>query len=173
MLTDWEEWFPNCEPVAHHLSVVFPQRWVRFHSLPGSNRYPENPTEYATLLERHNRILSELARPDEVLVLLTTGWSETAVPIRLQHELLELDPRAEPWRTVAMHEQPDNFPELIAADLVRNVMIVAADCRWLAHPYDGGMDLIVESPVARNSLADRHPRWLAPEWLAAGDARDV
>jgi hypothetical protein len=196
MLTGWEYRFPDCKPVAHHLPVVFPERWVRLHSLPGSKRYPVSPAEYATVLERHNKVLGNLARPGEMVILLTTGWSETAEPIRRQRELSELDPRALPWRTVAMHQEPDKFPEplfwhvfaskwrwsrgvfdplirLIANDVVSNVMMVAPDCRWLVHPYDGGMDLIVESRVARDRLAERYPGWLAPEWLAAGDARDV
>lgn len=196
MLTDWQHWFPDCEPVAHHLPVVFPERWVRFHSLPSSKRYPEDADEYATLIERHNRILCQLARPDQSLALLTTGYSETAEPVRCQRELSELDPLALPWRTVAMHRQADNFPEptfwhvfvskwgwspgvfdplvvLIAENVLSNIMIVALDCRWLLHPYDGGMDLIVESRTVRDSFAKQHPEWLAPEWLAAGEARDV
>src|SRR5262249_25042886 len=121
---------------------------------------------------------------------------ETADPVRSQRELVELDPLALPWRTVAMHQQPDNFlgpvfwhvfvshrrwapgvfdplVRLIADDILGNVMIVALDCRWLLHPYDGGMDLLVESRAARDSLAERYEEWLAPARLAAGDARDV
>jgi hypothetical protein len=52
-------------------------------------------------------------------------------------------------------------------------MIAALDCRWVLHPYDGGMDLLVESKAERDSLAGRYAEWLAPEWLAAGEARDV
>jgi hypothetical protein len=35
------------------------------------------------------------------------------------------------------------------------------------------MDLLVESKAERGSLADRFPEWLAPEWLAGGEARDI
>lgn len=196
MLTNWNHWFPDCEPLAHHLVAVFPDRWVRFHNLPGSKRYPEHEAEYATVIERHNLVLGDLTRRGETVFLLTTGWSETVEPVRRQRELLDLDPLAQPWRTIAMHQQPDNFSEpmywhvfastwcwfpgmfdclvrLIADDVLANVMIVAPDCQWLLHPYDGGMDVIVESRTARDSLADRHSKWLAPDWLAAGDARDV
>src|SRR5262245_37658442 len=106
MLPDWNARFPNCEPVAHHLPAVFPERWVRFHSLPASKRYPETEAEYATVLARHNRILGELARHGEPVALLTTGWSDTAEPVRSERELVELDPLALPWRTDAMHQQP-------------------------------------------------------------------
>jgi hypothetical protein len=40
-------------------------------------------------------------------------------------------------------------------------MIVANDCRWLLHPYDGGMDVILESKDARDLLKARHPEWLS------------
>ena len=190
MLSDWDRWFPDCEPVAHHLPITFPGRWVRFHSLPGSKRYPEDEAEYGTVLERHNRVLGELACAGEPVALLTTGYSETADPAPRQQELLELDPHARYWRTIAMHEQPDNFPEpsfwhvfmsgwywwpgvfdaivrLVAADVLANVMIVALDGRWLLHPYDGGMDVIVESRGVRDALAERYPEWLGPEWRAS------
>ena len=57
MLTEWQRWFPGCEPIAYHMRDAFSDRWVRFHSLPGSKRYPEDAAEYATVLERHNVIL--------------------------------------------------------------------------------------------------------------------
>src|SRR5262249_55088788 len=113
MLDDWKRWFPDCEPIAHHLPVVFAERWVRFHSLPGSKRYPDNEAEYATVIERHNRVLGELAHPGDDVALLTTGYSETPEPVRTERELLNLDPLAMPWRTVAMHQQDDNFSEPI------------------------------------------------------------
>jgi len=172
MVTDWQRWFPNCETVAHHLRVAFPERWVRFHSLPGSKRYPEDEAEYATVLERHHYILSDLAHNGETVALLTTGYSETEEPVRSETELLELDPHAVPWRTFAIYQKDANFCEpnfwhvfvskwhwslgtfhplvrLIADTVLANIMIVALDCRWLLHPYDGGMDVIVESSAAR------------------------
>jgi hypothetical protein len=35
-------------------------RWVRFHSLPESKRYPDSQAEYAIELDRHYTVLSEL-----------------------------------------------------------------------------------------------------------------
>ncbi len=184
MLDVWQQWFPNCEPVAHLLRVAFPDRWVRFHSLPGSKRYADDDAEYAMVLERHNRILGELAQDGEVVALLTTGYSDTAVPIRSEVELLQLDPHAVAWRTVAMHQKDGNFSKpsfwhvfvsqrcwtpglfdalvrMIADDVLANIMIVALDCRWLVHPYDGGMDVLMESSAARDKLKARYSQWLS------------
>jgi hypothetical protein len=196
MLDNWSIRFPNCEAIAHHLPIVFPDRWVRFHSLPNSKRYPENELEQAMVIDRHNCILSDLCPPEEMVVLLTTAWSNTAEPVRCQAVQDNWDAPALPWRTIAMHEQPDKFPKptfwhifvsthqwcpgvfdplvrLVAADVLANVMIASPDCRWLLHPYDGGMDALVESQAERDKLANSHSAWLASEWLDAGDARDI
>jgi len=184
MFNDWNRCLPGCEPIAHHLPAKFPERWVRFHSLPGSKRYPENESEYATVLERHNRILGDLAPSGDTLALLTTGYSETAEPIRPHPTLVAFDPFAVSWRTIAMHDLDANFggpifwhvfvsrwdwtPGLfdplvrrIADDVIANVMIVPLDCRWLLHPYDGGMDVILESSAARDKLKAGYPDWLS------------
>ncbi|HBI42586.1 MAG TPA: hypothetical protein DDY78_06965 [Planctomycetales bacterium] len=183
MLPDWDRCFPDCEPVGYHLRAAFAARWVRFHSLPGSKRYPENDNEYAEVLARHNVILGELAHPGEKIVLVTTGYSESPVPSRSYPGVVAFDPSAVPWRTVAMHQIEGEFTEpnywhlfssvwewrpgefdplirLVADDAVANVLIVAQDCRWALHPYDGGMDVIAESAEKRRSLRASHSEWL-------------
>src|SRR5690348_5984436 len=111
MLTNWQQQFPDAAPAAHRLRAAFPNRWVRFHSLPGSKRYPEEEDEYSTVLARHKRILVELTASNRRVVLLSTGYSDLAEPVRLQPDLLMLDPHARPWRSVPMHELDGNFIE--------------------------------------------------------------
>ncbi|MBY0228532.1 MAG: hypothetical protein K2W96_04550 [Gemmataceae bacterium] len=184
MLPDWDERFAGCEPEGHLLRDAFPRRWVRFHSLPDSKRYPETPTEHAEVLRRHNAILGELAPVGSRVVLVTTGYSETPVPVRTYEGLLALDPAAVFWRTLARH-QPDEeatFPNwwhlftsahvwrpgtfdpvirLVADGTVANVLVVAPDCRWVLHPYDGGMDVIAESAEERGRLRATYSDWLS------------
>ena len=184
MLDNWQDCFPDCEPISHLLRPTFRDRWVRFHSLPESKRYPEGESEYETVLHRHNRVLDELAGAGRSVVLLTTGYSESSLPVRTYPELDALDPHAKPWRTVPMHELEEDFSDpnywhvfasawewrpgsfdplirLIADDTIRNVMVVDPDCRWLLHPYDGGMDAIAESPAERDRLRGSHKDWLS------------
>lgn len=183
ILPDWQRRFPGCEPIGYRLRKAFPKRWVRFHSLPGSKRYAENEAETATLLERHNRVLGELARPGQEVVLLLTGHSETPDPADLQSEVRALDPAAVPWRTFVLDDEDDfgspthwhafasrrewrpgifdPVVRLAADDKVANALIVAPDCRWLLHPYDGGMDVIAASTAARDRLKARYPEWLS------------
>ena len=56
--------------------------------------------------------------------------------------------------------QLDPLLRMAADDQARNVMIVAPDCRWLLHPYDGGMDIILESAAERDRLRTRFQDWL-------------
>jgi hypothetical protein len=184
MLADWDRRFPNCEPIGHHLRTAFPERWVRFHSLPGSKRYPEDEAQYAEVLARHNAILGELTSPGAQVVLVTTGYSGSSMPSRSYPEVAAFDPGASPWRTVAMHRVEEGFDEpcywhlfasarewrpgafdplvrLVASDAVANALVVAPDCRWALHPYDGGMDVIAESPEGWRLLRAKYSAWLS------------
>lgn len=184
MLDDWDRYFPNCEPIGHHLRIAFAERWVRFHSLPESKLYPENEAEYAEVLARHNAIMGELTHAGGSIALVTTSYSESQNPSRYYPEVVAFDPTAIPWRTVAMHRIDENFGEptywhlfasvrewqparfdplirLVADDVVANVLVVALDYRWVLHPYDGGMDVIAESVEARSALRARHSNWLS------------
>jgi hypothetical protein len=187
MLNDWHIQFPGCEPVAHRLRTVFPNRWVRFHSLPGSKRYPKDEGEYAEMLGRQNRVLDELVGPRAGVVLLTTEHSGSAEAPPARPESRTLDPHARPWRILAMHDLGGDFAKpsywhvfasewewrpgvldsvlrLVADDVVTNVMVLSPDGRWLFHPYDGGMDVILETPDARDRIRSSHADWLSPRW---------
>jgi hypothetical protein len=184
MLADWDRYFPHFEPIGHRLRAAFPERWVRFHSLPGSKRYPEEEAEYSEVLARYSAILGELTRPRSQVALITTGYSDSPEPRRSYPALVAFDPRAVPWWTIAMQGSEEEFHEisywhlftstwdwlpdafdpllrLVADDAVANVLVVAADCRWVLHPYDGGMDVIAESSDARRMLREKHSAWLS------------
>ena len=185
MLDGWHVRFPECEPVAHRLRAAFPSRWVRFHSLPESKRYPEDEGEYAEVLGRQNRILNGLVGSEASVVLLTTEYSGSAEAPSARPELGALDLDAKPWRTVPMHDLDGEFAEpsywhvfasewawrpgvldailrLVTDDVVANVMVVHPGCGWLFHPYDGGMDVILETTAARDRIRSSHADWLSP-----------
>jgi hypothetical protein len=92
--TAWQQCSPQCPPVAHSLRSYYHERWVRFHSLPGSKRYVDTAEEYATILDRHNTLLTELT-PGPSLVLITCEWTDQATPLTTRTPLLAgLDPNA-------------------------------------------------------------------------------
>lgn len=53
----WKLAWRGCPPLGHWLRGRFADRWVRFHSLAQSRRYPQTQDDYETLLLRHNSIL--------------------------------------------------------------------------------------------------------------------
>ncbi len=173
MLEQWSVSFPGCEPVAHSLRSQFPNRWVRFHSLLQSKRYPEDKEEYETVLKRHNTVLGTLARKSQTVILLTTEFSWNKNPTIPPFQIKEATHR----RTVSVEESfwhvyaecvqwvPGLFDALIrrvATDEMANVMICATDCEWLAHPYDGGMDVIQSCEQLRDELRAEFRNWLSP-----------
>ena len=180
----WNREFGDSPPMAHLLRASFPSRWVRFHSLADSQRYPNNDGEWKALLERHNAVLSALADDRCELQLLTTSYSATPTLESPDQAILNVGINALHWRSVSMHEiesDPDpNFwhifstsiewgpnvlddvLRLVAEDQVRNVMILDPRASWLYHPYDGGADVILASTSDRDRLAEKHKTWLSP-----------
>ena len=179
----WEQRWPECPPLAHLLRSHYPQRWVRFHSLPESKRYPEDEQEYATVLRRHYTVLHELGTVP-ALVVVTTEWTgtEALTPQRWPRRA-QVAPRARHWRTLL--EDPEEDPEFrtyqqlyaetvpwapgclddvlraVADDELANVLVAPPDLHWLYHPYDGGADVILPTPSRRDELRHRHRDWLS------------
>jgi hypothetical protein len=60
----WAGAWGECRPIGDELRGCLRDRWVRFHSLPGSKRYAGNEDEYAELMRRHLTVLAELMSRD-------------------------------------------------------------------------------------------------------------
>lgn len=171
----WAKSFPNFEPVAHRLHAEFADRWARFHSLPESKRYPDSEEELVVVLHRHNAVLAALAGRGDPVVLLTTEFSWVAAPALAP----TYSPSSVWWRTARHGEafwhvygsesawEPHLFDPIVrrvAEDglNIGNVMICDAGCRWIVHPYDGGMDVVVRSTGERDRLRSKFAGWLSP-----------
>ena len=180
----WKREFGDLPQVAHLLRGAFPERWVRFHSLSNSQRYPSSGDEMSSVLTRHNTVISALAGDRDKLKLLTTSYSSTPEPDSTQIQISTMALPASYWCTVAIHEiEPDTDPNcwhifssavdwkpsvldnalrLVAGDELRNVMILDPDKSWLYHPYDGGADVVLGSASERSQLAGTFEAWLSP-----------
>ena len=180
----WTKTYSGSLPIPYLLRGVYPNRWIRFHSLPESKRYPGDETEFQTVLHRHNVVLDELAEPDEELVFSSTEYSETPHPIRDDRALTQLDPNAHFWRTIAKHKvdndeaypnywhlfmsvgswKSGNFDAIlrVVADwTIANVMILSTANQWVYYPYDGGADVILQSSETRDQLRSLFASWLS------------
>ena len=187
----WGHRWPGVPPVGHELPGPLHDRWVRFHSLPGSKRYADTAGERGEVLRRHGVVLRELSGGDRGahVLLFTLGWSREARPPRPAGVVrqLRLDSGARPrggtwWQSLL---EPDGDPDepfwthvfvqhrtlddarlrevlrRVADDEMAGVTIAPPDLRWLYHPYDGGADVIAPSPTERDALRDRHADWLS------------
>ncbi|UWP80436.1 DUF3885 domain-containing protein [Dactylosporangium fulvum] len=179
----WNSRWPECRPIAHELKIAYTNRWIRFHSLPQSKRYPDTEPEYAVVLHRHNTVLDELDVRGSLLVI-TADWTDVAgVSFDPRQTRARLAADGVHWQTIL--EDPDDDPEYpaytqlyistrpwktgIADDILRavaddelgGVILAPSDLRWLYHPYDGGADVILPTPAERDTLKERHQTWLS------------
>jgi len=179
----WRERWPSGPPVAHTFRSTYADRWVRFHSLPGSKRYPEREDEYAIVLHRYNTVLDELFAGTEVFVV-TVDWSDTLTGPAIQPEPRRtLHPSGVHWWTESDEDDPD--PEFhthtrlyadrrpwqhgcvdallraVADDTLAELFVTDTDLRRIHHPYDGGADIILTTPAERDRLRAKHTDWLS------------
>lgn len=179
----WSSEFKNFAPEAHKLKHQYKDRWVRFHSLPESKRYPENEDEFLEVLRRHNVVLQELCGNRCKLLVVLPEYSEEKVPSKPELELSKLFPASEPWCTLAQHDDDDAIDfywhlhvseveftgsefdslfRMIAKDEARNIMIICPKKGFVFHPYDGGADVVLASEEERDQLKKRYCEWLSP-----------
>ncbi|MFE6284859.1 hypothetical protein [Streptomyces sp. NPDC057877] len=182
LAASWRERRALGPPVAHTFRRAYADRWVRFHSLPGSKRHPESEDEYAIVLHRYNTVLDELFAGVDVFVV-TMDWSNTPdgppghpAPRRRFHpagvrwwteaDVDDPDPDfhthtrlyadRRPWR----RGRVDDLLRAVADDVLAEVFITDVQLRRIHHPYDGGADVILTTPAERDRLRARYADWL-------------
>ncbi|WP_405973797.1 hypothetical protein OG496_35340 [Streptomyces sp. NBC_00988] len=186
----WRERRPSGPPVAHTFRSTYANRWVRFHSLPGSKRYPECEDEYAIALHRYNTVLDELFADTEVfLVTMDWCWSDTPTgPAHHPEPRRTLHPGGVHWWTESDEDDADpEFPEFhthtrlyadrrpwqhgcvdgllraVADDTLAEVFVTDTGLQRIHHPYDGGADVILTTPAERDRLRAKHTGWLSSQ----------
>ncbi|WP_199841229.1 MULTISPECIES: hypothetical protein [Actinomycetes] len=169
--------------MAHRLKHVYRDRWVRFHSLPESQRYPAADAEYDIVLHRYNTVLDELFREQEVWIV-TTDWSGSSAPPVLSAQHALWNPGARHWTSLRTDENEtdpdfirythlfvrrrswrtglaDDLLRAVADDVAANVMIASLSFDRIHHPYDGGADVLLPTTGERDRLKRRHADWLS------------
>jgi hypothetical protein len=183
----WAEAWGDCRPVSYELRGCLHDRWVRFHSLPGSKRYADNDDEYAELMHRYLAVLAELLSHDNAdeageLVVVTASWSDGPRPAPREEELAGALPAAAYWTSVLtdnsepgaeswthlwvsaarLHsEELSRLLRLVADYRTGGVIITTAEMDWLYAPYDGGADVIATTAGHRDQLRRVHKGWLS------------
>ncbi len=166
----WSEHYATTPPTGYCLRNDYPARWLRLHSLPNSKRYAEDPVEQAEVRRRAWAAASELLVTGEP-VWLTTGLYEADTPGEpamsfervgsYEHPLLDGRFVTYATRTTWPHEDFDRFIDAIAKDELRLLWCSATSGEVFA-PYDGGIDLILQSPARVAALRPTFP----PDWYS-------
>ena len=178
----WAREFNDVEPRAHDLKHEFGNRWVRYHALPESKRYPEEKREYIEIYRRHNTVLQELLGNEAIILVIVPEYSESNLPRKPESALEDLFPYTVPWRSLEEHEEDDRLVfythlhvakivftgselnhlfRMVADDKVGNILLVSLGENLIFHPYDGGADVVLSTDAERDQLKEKYSEWLS------------
>jgi len=177
----WSRVFPECPPVGFLFKHFYQDRCHRVSYFPDGRRAPETKEEYDEVCSRQNEILTRLCDGDPRVVLITTSYSSEEDPVRDQKLLNKLDPAAKFLHSVGVHElalefdfptywhlfmsewkfAPGQFDKIMRLTAqgsmfsgIFNVIILIPESTRLMYIFDGGTDIVMETPEARNELRD-------------------
>lgn len=178
----WNKEYPESFPINHELKWIYPDRWFRIHSLPESKRYAESADEYKIILDRQNQLINDLIGEEseiaisfglytnditndnykeltdfgEFLKVLTIDLHKER-PEEYEDEMyFDIYVKTENWK----NGNRDEILKAIADDEIR-AMFVNPSKKCVIAPYDGGVDVIVDSTENRDRLKAKYKNWLS------------
>jgi hypothetical protein len=178
----WNKEYPESFPINHELKWVYPDRWFRIHSLPKSKRYAESAGEYNIILDRQNQLINDMVGEEsEIIILFGLCTNDTTnenykelTDFREFQKVLSIDfhkerpeenenemyydiyIKTEKWK----NGKRDEILKAIADDEI-SAMFVSPSKKCVIAPYDGGVDVIVDSTEKRDKLKDKYRDWLS------------
>jgi hypothetical protein len=167
-MSAWQRDYPETPQISYIFKHRLSKRWMRIHSLPGAQRYPNEKADWDVLLSRQNAVIDYLV-PQDTPIIWVWNWIGPDTHIRQSFTPVALgvfsagDDEAEfechllndLWRT----KECDVFLTMIAAESMR-AFIIAPDC--LIAPYDGGMDIILKDPHTAHAFKRHFSDWVSP-----------
>ncbi len=179
-LSWWLSVFPHIPPVGHLLRGDLAARWTRFHSLPGSKRYPDSELDFAELLMRHLAVAGELFTSGETIYVYRCHQGEPRLKGRSRHQIVGRQLRDGTIRFPAVERpmlnedyyfvralatvwKPDFFEVLtrkVARWELAGITFVSPRSGNLYCPYDGGMDVFCFS-LEPSLLEERFRTWMS------------
>ncbi len=185
-LLAWQHFHPAARPINNLVRDDENSRWLRFHSLPESERYADADAEKAMILSRQLVLAAETIGEGVACWLISWIYvpdptedeqSDDVDPWRGNHLRLARDWGLKPvWRIDVPEDecrydiyvalvtwQSSVFDVLlrsIADDEVR-AMWMSAETGSIFAPYDGGTDLILPDTADIVRLSAEHSDWLS------------
>ncbi len=180
----WKNEYPESYPINHELKYIYSDRWLRIHSLPESKRYAESDFEYNIILNRQNQLINDLiGEGTEFFISIglytgdtnnnnyteLTGYGDfyktqtidlsKARPLEYDEETyFEIYIKKEFWKS----ESKNNILKAIANDEIR-AMFICPSKKCIVAPYDGGVDIIVDTTEKRNELKEKYRNWISQQ----------
>jgi len=182
----WETHYSSSPPLSYVLRELYPEKWLRVHSLPESKRYPETTDEWALLLERHFTVLREVFG-DVATAFLVSGYytagTKSELPEFLADNVIFSQLAFQELPQVKLGNGPSEPDDTSTYwPLVSNIDLTPAflgklfrataqdECRaFILHkelgtiiaPYDGGIDIFLADTTARNFYRNKYNDWLS------------
>jgi hypothetical protein len=183
----WKENYSGIVPLGYVLREFFSDRWFRIHSLPNSKRYADSEDEMQAILDRQNTLISDLIGEQNNYILLLSTWSETQAAncfskcnqaivldsicldgnlyclekgylnMAIVHKKWEANSIDDCLKIVANEGRIINFGSnesywLLIVDTKQNRIIA---------PYDGGVDVFLNTTEERDSFRLKYTEWLS------------
>jgi hypothetical protein len=179
----WTRAFPRCPPLRFLLRDVYPERWLRVHSLPAAKRLPTGPEDEREMLRRHEFVADRMLRTSRaggLVVAYANGYSGRPMPPSVVGFDLELMREwADQWRSD--QRLAEDLEEIVFAASIFSyhhglfsqlmcevaygktapLLFFAMDSGLVYSPYDGGADLFFESTATRDSAKIELVGWLS------------
>ena len=187
----WRGNYNNIPPLGHVLRErFFNDRWFRIHSLPKSKRYADDEDEMKIILDRQNRLIDDLIGELNNYLLLLYAFSETATSkcfftsdnaivldsVQLDKVLpddydtecyLNLFMINKSWKAGSI----DDYLKAVANDEpvyydnsceVYGFLLIDIKQNRLIAPYDGGVDVFLNTTQEKNVFKLKYKDWLSP-----------
>ena len=182
----WKSTYPNTTLIQHHFRHNFADRWFRIHSLPESKRYAEDDNEWNILLDRQNKIISDLLNGDSNF-LLVTGEHTSEGYIELhsiddvdsikKFAFISLDPIDLNKINPVEYDQNQFYKPMFSEQnwkekkfdyLLKDIaednltaFFISIDKQLIIAPYDGGVDFILKDTETRDFYKQKYSDWLS------------
>jgi len=174
---EWGKFYGEIPPLAFEMRVMSGIPWVRFHSLPNSDRYPSNRSERNEVRKRATVLGNELLGAGEECWLVQCRIEEYEKPYwkplkaQLAPQLRYRDTEDD------FHWVASTLPALWDAEEFADLLVDISEDQtgptlWFSRntgkvfaPYDGGFDLFPTTEAEVLDLKQRHSEWLSPELL--------
>ena len=187
----WKENYNDIVPLGHILrESLFNDKWFRIHSLPISKRYADNEDEMKIILDRQNKLISDMIGEQNDYVMLLHAFSETpasenfsdfshAITLDSIHlnkvlpdyydgvELyLNLSIVVKTWKVRSL----DNYLKAVANEEpiidsgsceIYSFLIIDINKNRIIAPYDGGVDIFLNTTQERDGFKSKYKNWLS------------